>query len=387
MRSRRAGATPACRPWIRHVDECLHLLPCVEALDQPVQDGDDGRGAGGRRGVLSSVSGVAEERVADGAHGLGGLDDHPMGGAGFGGGAWARLPPVELDDDPGERGAQFVGQLAGQLLLVPQHGAYAVQQSVQRGTQTGEFDRMVLDTEAFVGTDGAPLGGLVGHGPYGAQRSPDGQARQRVGAREHDGIQDQGTQQQCVGRTPVRPQVQRRDHSGAVTAAHEIRAQAHGVWALGVDGRAGPLPLCGEPAGGPGQRTVRRGGRRLLQHLGPGVDPRVGVEEVVVDGLHDPHPGTAGVDGRGDGSRAVAQFVVRLVLQVPVHHGVERNGQHGHQERGGGQRHEGEPAAQGAGSQAAQETVHDSRCPIPRAVVRLRSLPTSRSLRRSRLRY
>ncbi|MFF7640907.1 hypothetical protein [Streptomyces canus] len=76
-----------------------------------------------------------------------------------------------------------------------------------------------------------------------------------------------------------------------------------------------------------------------------------------------------------------------LVPQVPVHHGVEHHRQHGHQQRGRGQRHEGEPAAQGAGSRTVQDSVHDRRCPIPRAVVRLRPLPASRSLRRSRLRY
>ena len=68
--------------------------------------------------------------------------------------------------------------------------------------------------EAFFGGDGAPLGGLVGHRAHGAQRAAHRQPCQGVGAGEHDGVQDERSQEQGVGRTPVGGEVQRGDHRG-----------------------------------------------------------------------------------------------------------------------------------------------------------------------------
>lgn len=91
--------------------------------------------------------------------------------------------PVEFHDDPGERCAQFVGQLSRQLLFVAQDGAYAVEQRVQGGTRPGEFGRVLLVAEALGRAHGAPLRGLVGHPPRTGRR-----ARRVVGDPEPAGV-------------------------------------------------------------------------------------------------------------------------------------------------------------------------------------------------------
>jgi len=189
-------------------DGDLHHLGCRGTVREPAQYGQD-VGRAGRGGCAAAR--VVEERVADRAHGLRGVGDGLVRGPGVGGGAGAGLPPVELGDDPGERIAQFVRQLPGELPLVPQQHADAVQERVQRRTQLGEFGGPGHTPEAFLGGYGAPRGGVVGHGAHRSQCAPHRQARQRVGAGEHDGVEREGREQQGVGRTAVRRQVQRGD--------------------------------------------------------------------------------------------------------------------------------------------------------------------------------
>ncbi len=158
-----------------------------------------GHDPGDARCGEGAVAGVVQEGVADGAHGFGGVRDDLVGGAGLVGRAGVCLPPVELGDDPAQRGAQLVREFAGELPLVAQKGADAVEYGVQRCTEAGEFGGMMLAAEAFVGGHGAPLDGLVGHRADGAQRAADRQPGQAVGAGEHEGVQGEGSHEQGVG--------------------------------------------------------------------------------------------------------------------------------------------------------------------------------------------
>lgn len=107
-----------------------------------------------------------------------------------------------------------------------------------------------------------------------------------------------------MGGTPVGGQVERGDHGGCAPAAgYELGAQLEG----GVEVGGGAVPvgvaglgggLCGELGGDAVQGA---GAWWALQEAVSGVDPDVGVEEVVVGGLQDADGGAAGVDGRGDG--------------------------------------------------------------------------------------
>jgi hypothetical protein len=103
------------------------------------------------------------------------------------------------------------------------------------------------------------------------------------------------------------------------------------------------------------------GGRWLFQQVPVGVDPRVGVEDVVVGGFQDAYRRPAGVDGRRYGGGTGAQLVVRLPLEVVPGQGVEDAGEDQHQEGGRGEGHEREPATQRAECRPVADTAHDRR--------------------------
>lgn len=113
-------------------------------------------------------------------------------------------------------------------------------------------------------------------------------------------------------------------------------------------------PPHGEGVGGPGERPVDGGGRRF-EPLGPGVDPHVGVEQVVVRDFHDTGGGAGGVHGRGDGGSPGVQMVVGLLLEPLADDSVEGDGQDDHQEGGGGDGDQGESPAQGVRPRTVRE--------------------------------
>lgn len=94
-----------------------------------------GRTSAGAGSGECAAAGVGEEGVADGAHGLGGFRDRLVGGVRLVGGAGMGLPPVEFGDDPAEGCVQLVREFPGEVPLVAQEGADAVQYGVQRGTE------------------------------------------------------------------------------------------------------------------------------------------------------------------------------------------------------------------------------------------------------------
>lgn len=178
------GWDPCCQ--VRSFDGDRQVGRYVEEFGESAQGGYDLGDARSGRGVFA---GVGQEGVADRAHGLGGVSDDLVGGAGLGCRARSCPPPVEFGDDAAQGGAELVRELSGELLFVAEEGADAVQYRVQRRAQRGQFGRVPGAAEPFLGGYGAPLCGLVGHRPDRAQGAADRQAGQGVGAGEHDRVQ------------------------------------------------------------------------------------------------------------------------------------------------------------------------------------------------------
>ena len=138
-----------------------------ELLDGPGHHDRGGAAAGRHR---HSGPGRRHQRLEDLAHRAGGVADsrvRPGRGVGV---PWPVGEPVELGLEAGQRCAQLVRELRGELLLVPHHGGEPIQDAVQRAGELRQLGRAPRGPEPAVDVVGAPPGRLGAHLLHRPQR-------------------------------------------------------------------------------------------------------------------------------------------------------------------------------------------------------------------------
>jgi hypothetical protein len=151
---------------------------------------------------------------------------------------------------PAIRGAQLVGDLAGEALLVAARRRDPRQQAVQRRRQAGEFVPRRAEAEALVEVVRAPVLGALGHLRDRAQRAVQRVRRGEPAADQHEQGEHDRAEHDLVLHVLERGHRIADDH------------RAHGAPGPGVDDGRGEQPhVLGRVAlGGPAQAAERLGG-------------------------------------------------------------------------------------------------------------------------------
>ncbi|WP_435244491.1 hypothetical protein [Streptomyces sioyaensis] len=246
-----------------------------------------------------------------------------------------------------------MGERRGLVLLMAQHRGQPVQQGVEAGGERGEFGGPAGRAEPLRGAGLAPPGGLVAHLGDRPQGAPHHEPGEEVDGAEQQHRQRQGTGQRGVRRTAVGVQAHGGDHGAGLPGAgggrHRKGVEPRRAGpAVGADGDVGEhLVSAGQLIRPP----LQCGGCAGRPFLDPPalVYPHAGVQRLVLGGLMDHQPPVRpGLHGGRHGLRPGPQHVVRLLVQPLVQREIEGRRQDGDPYRAGDQRHQGEPAAQGA---------------------------------------
>ena len=115
--------------------------------------------------------GEFEQRLGELAHGLGGLEAGAEGLAVFGGGTFAGEGGLGLGDHDGERGAQFMGGVGGELSLLGEGGLEPGEGGVQDGGEPAEFVVGIGEIDAFGEVAGGDAAGGGADGVDGLERA------------------------------------------------------------------------------------------------------------------------------------------------------------------------------------------------------------------------